>query len=65
MELIISFKECENAGESVGVEEAFGSCLKEFGIEVSHDVLRCPSCWNQGELLFCRKSWYHPDHSLH
>ena len=56
MEFIIWFKAFEDEMDSWSAEDMYQKELKEYGIEVSHDVLGCPSCWNQGELSFCRQS---------
>ena len=65
MELIIWFKEFEDGMDFWSAEDHYQKELKEHRIVVSHDVLGCSSCWNQGELSFCRQSQYHPEHPLH
>ena len=52
----------------IGLQEAlkcFQKAVDSGREELEHDVMGCQDCWVQGDIVYCKKSKYHPNHPHH
>ena len=52
----------------VGLQEAlecFKRALDSGREEMEHDALSCGDCWVNGDVVYCERSKYHPNHPHH
>ena len=52
----------------IGLQEALECFQKAVDLgreELEHDVMGCQDCWVQGDIVYCEKSKYHPNHPHH
>ena len=52
----------------IGLQEAlecFQKAVDSGKEELEHDVMGCWDCWVQGDVVYCEKSKFHPNHPHH
>ena len=52
----------------IGLQEALECFQKVLDLgreELEHDVMGCWDCWVHGDIVYCEKSKYHPNHPHH
>ena len=52
----------------IGLQEAldcFQKALDSGKEELEHDMMGCQDCWIQGDVVYCEKSKFHPNHPHH
>ena len=52
----------------IGLQEAlecFQKALDSGREEMEHDVMGCQDCWVHGDIVYCERSKYHPNHPDH
>ena len=52
----------------IGLQEAlkcFQKVVDSGKEELEHDVMGCRDCWVQGDVVYCEKSKFHPNHPHH
>ena len=52
----------------IGLQEAldcFQKALDSGKEELEHDVMGCQDCWVHGDIVYCEKSKFHPNHPHH
>ena len=52
----------------IGLQEALECFQKALDLgreELEHDVMGCRDCWVQGDIVYCEKNKYHPNHPHH
>ena len=52
----------------IGLQEALECFQKPVDLgkeELEHDVMGCRDCWVQGDVVYCEKSKFHPNHPHH
>ena len=52
----------------IGLQEAlecFQRAVDSGKEEMEHDVMGCRDCWVQGDVVYCEKSKFHPNHPHH
>ena len=52
----------------IGLQEAlecFQRAVDSGKEKMEHDVMRCRDCWVQGDVVYCKKSKFHPNHPHH
>ena len=52
----------------IGLQEAlecFQRAVDSRKEEMEHDVMGCRDCWVQGDVVYCKKSKFHPNHPHH
>ena len=52
----------------IGLQEALECFQKAVDLgkeELEHDVMGCRDCWVQGDVVYCEKSKFHPNHPHH
>ena len=52
----------------IGLQEAlecFQKAVDSGREELEHDVMGCQDCWVHGDIVYCEKSKYHPNHPHH
>ena len=52
----------------IGLQEALECFQRAVDLgkeEMEHDVMRCMDCWVQGDVVYCEKSKFHPNHPHH
>ena len=52
----------------IGLQEAldcFQKVLDSGKEELEHDVMGCQDCWVHGDVVYCEKSKFHPNHPHH
>ena len=52
----------------IGLQEAvecFQKALDSGREEMEHDVMGCRDCWVHGDIVYCEKSKFHPNHPHH
>ena len=47
------------------VLECFQRAVDSGKEELEHDVLGCRDCWVQGDVVYCKKRKFHPNHPYH
>ena len=61
-ELMLLFWKLER---EIGLQEALKCFKKVVDLgreELEHDVMGCRDCWVHGDIVYCEKSKYHPNH---
>ena len=49
----------------IGLQEAlncFQKAVDSGKEELEHDVMGCQDCWVHGDIVYCERSKYHPNH---
>ena len=52
----------------IGLQEAlecFRRAVDSGKEELEHDVMSCQDCWVHGDIVYCERSKYHPNHPHH
>ena len=52
----------------IGLQEALECFQRAVDLgreELEHDVMGCRDCWVHGDIVYCEKSKYHPNHPHH
>src|ERR1700743_2916604 len=52
----------------IGLQEALECFQKAVDLgreELEHDVMSCRDCWVHGDIVYCERSKYHPNHPYH
>ena len=52
----------------IGLQEALECFQKAVDLgkeELEHDVMSCWDCWVHGDIVYCERSKYHPNHPHH
>ena len=52
----------------IGLQEAlecFQKAVDSGREELEHDVMSCRDCWVHGDIVYCERSKYHPNHPYH
>ena len=52
----------------IGLQEALECFQKVVDLgkeELEHDVMGCRDCWVQGDVVYCEKRKFHPNHLHH
>ena len=52
----------------IGLQEAlkcFQKVVDSGREELEHDVMGCQDCWVHGDIVYCEKSKFHPNHPHH
>ena len=52
----------------IGLQEAldcFQKVVDSGREELEHDVMSCWDCWVHGDIVYCERSKYHPNHPYH
>ena len=52
----------------IGLQEALECFQKAVDLgrkELEHDVMSCQDCWVHGDIVYCERSKYHPNHPHH
>ena len=47
------------------VMDCFQKALDLANVKLEHDVMGCPDCWVNGDIVYCARSWFHPNHPYH
>ena len=52
----------------IGLQEAldcFQKAVDSGREELEHDVMSCRDCWVHGDIVYCERNKYHPNHPYH
>ena len=52
----------------IGLQEALECFQRAVDLgreEMEHDVMGCRDCWVHGDIVYCKKSKFHPNHPHH
>ena len=49
----------------LGAMDCFQKALNSANVELEHNVMGCSNCWVNGDIVYCARSQFHPNHPYH
>ena len=59
------FWKLESQAGLLEVTSCFQKAIDSWNVELEHDMLGCKDCWVNGDIVYCERSRYHPNHPYH